>query len=67
MQYNDNYCYCGSKRNKRGVDVIVYHPEKSDSEFGCAKDEKSLLFSSSYKSSLAKMMKGHSHNIPVIH
>ena len=41
LQYNDNYCYCGSKRNKRGVEGIVYHTEKSDSEFGCAKDEKS--------------------------
>ena len=41
LQYNDNYCYCGSKRNKRGVEVIVYHPEKSGSEFSCAKDEKS--------------------------
>ena len=31
------------------------------------KMKRALLFSSSYKSSLAKIMKGHSHNILVIH
>ena len=31
------------------------------------KMKRALLFCSSYKSSLAKIMKGHSHNILVIH